>query len=172
MRRTVNCDNIGHRSAERQTIVIQTPDGEIRCLCNCRACHLYIRLTSPDSIQHLGCHPTPCMQCDEQSTRLISLCSGLSRCDNPILFSPPRRRPGNDSCRSAECHSVGPHSFKPRSLEPYPLSRIPLGRIPLGRIPISRCPLSRVPFSRTSLYISPSTRLALRASLVVAVRCF
>ena len=76
---------------------------------------------------------------------------------------------------------VGPHSFKPRSLEPYPLSRIPLGRIPLGRIPsgriplgripISRCPLSRVPFSRTSL-ISPSTRLALCASLVVAVRCF
>ena len=29
---------------------------------------------------------------------------------------------------------------------------------------ISRCPLSRIPFSRTSL-ISPSTRLALRASL-------
>ena len=74
------------------------------------------------------------------------------------------------------CHSVGPHSFKPCSLEPYPLSRIPLGRIPsgripLGRIPISRCPLIRVPFSRTSL-ISLSTRLALRASLVVAVRCF
>ena len=73
-------------------------------------------------------------------------------------------------------HSVGPHSFKLRSLEPYPLSRIPLGRIPLGRIPsgriplgripISRCPLSRIPFSRTSI-ISPSTRLALRASLVV-----
>ena len=68
------------------------------------------------------------------------------------------------------CHSVGPHSFKPRSLEPYPLSRIPLGSIPSGRIPISRCPLSHIPFSRTSL-ISPSTRLALRASLVVAVRC-
>ena len=68
------------------------------------------------------------------------------------------------------------HCFKPRSLEPYPLGRVPLGRIPsgripLGRIPMGRCPLSRVPFSRTSL-ISPSTRLALRASLVVAVRSF
>ena len=85
------------------------------------------------------------------------------------------------SGRSQRCHSVGPHSFKPRSLEPYPLSRIPLGHIPLGRIPsgpiplgripISRCPLNRIPFSRTSL-ISPSTRLALRKSLVVAARCF